>query len=162
MRTFDPQAAAWLSLGFMAGMVAWHAVGFWGFVSHAVLNGEPRSSSILIAAKRLPPTTPAAPLITGSLPSFKPQPNACLNLILDRETGSTLTNTCRIDDQPLRDAGRRQRGDRMPVPLARIDNTEVWTSATTAVVPEAGPTPSIEPVSQISASDFDLSLTDAP
>ena len=72
LKSFDTSSAVWLSMGFISGMIAWHSVGFWGFVTEAVLQPGDRDYKIAVAT-----TTPAleqplagsarVPLTTGAL-----------------------------------------------------------------------------------------------
>ncbi len=61
-------AAAWAAAGFVAGAAVWHFVGFWSFVSYAVLGGDHRVEAAV--------------------------PRACATLALDRVTGSTKLLGC--------------------------------------------------------------------
>jgi hypothetical protein len=151
--SFDSQAALWLSLGFVAGMVAWHAVGFWGFVSNTVLNRETQRGSV---AWQPPPRTDvkaANPITTGSLASYTPAPGACSMLTLDRATGATVAARCNDSDQPMRDAGRHHRGDRLSSTAGRLQDSTVWAATTEPSDPS--------PSTGTTASDFDLTLSAA-
>jgi hypothetical protein len=163
LRSFDPQAAVWLSLGFMAGMVAWHAVGFWGFVSDTVLHGPDRGSQVSSQISAAPPASIKTTTVksmtvdhitTGSLQTFSPRAGACMALTRDVTTGETLALTCAGDTQPMRDAGRRRRGDRLATAGSRMQDQTAWRAAT-ALDEIASQDPPAE-------SDFDLTLSPAP
>ena len=147
---FDARAAAWLALGFMTGMVAWHAVGFWGFVSETVLYGGGRSAPTAWEASGQHGWTAPARVTTGSLAAFTPAPGACLALILDRETATMSATYCASDSQPMRDAGRRRRGDRLTGMQARLEDRNSWTASTVQA--------DLRAPEQISESEFDLTL----
>lgn len=140
VRGFDPTAAVWLSMGFIAGMAAWHAVGFWGFVSATVLKDPDRSPAVAVQSAPLQPRVHFNSVITtgstmpASTATFSPQPSACLALVVDRTSGATNAVACRADQQPLRDAGRRKRTDRMPGIEARLQNAGSWATDTRAEV----------------------------
>lgn len=73
-------AAAWAGAGFVVGATVWHFVGFWSFVTLAVLGGPEWEQS----------TRSARPVATI----------ACATLALDRKTGLTrLLDGC--DDLAL-------------------------------------------------------------
>ena len=131
LATFDHRAALWGSLGFMAGMVVWHFVGFWWFVAGIVLNSGPgaetsreiaRETAREIAHIAAAPTARAemkdtssastAALTTGSIATFHPAAEYCVALAIDRAAGQTVHAPCTADTGPMRDAGRRRRGDR--------------------------------------------------
>ena len=177
MRGFDPKAAIWLTMGFMTGMVSWHAVGFWGFVSATVLNGPGKTSIAandsaparpLVNFKSIVTTssgTPASDITTGSLATFSPQPALCVALVADRATGVTSATPCGADNQAMRDAGRRRRSDRMAGVEVRLQNAGSWATDTQAETPDASAATAetkAETKAQtntLSATDFDLTLT---
>ncbi|NOT70220.1 MAG: hypothetical protein HOP09_02740 [Hyphomicrobium sp.] len=179
-RSFDVHAAGWLSMGFVAGMVSWHAVGFWGFVSQSVLNGPGRSPAQIAAQPTtvtektlLQPAqvssslanasqTGTSQITTGSLPTFVPLPGACMALTVDRTTGATVARTCDVGEQPMRDAGRRRKGDRMPGAEARLQEPTVWASATTATPVENALTAQDLQAAPPAEQDFDLRLRVEP
>lgn len=181
VRSFDPKAAIWLSMGFASGMVAWHAVGFWGFVSASVFNGpgtatviaETPSARPLVNFKSIITTssTASAPMTTGtmntapmntglmttgSLATFSAQPKLCVALAIDRATGATAAKPCGADDQPMRDAGRRRRADRMAGIEARLQNAGSWATDTQTEAPSASAASA--QTNAVSDGDFDLTL----
>ncbi len=147
LATFDHRAALWGSLGFIAGMVVWHFVGFWWFVAGVVLNSGPgpeisRETSREIAREIARETSretthiaaaptaraeadqasraPTATMTTGSIATFHAAAEYCVALVIDRAAGQTVPAPCTADTGPMRDAGRRRRGDRAP-PAAAAD-----------------------------------------
>jgi len=111
------QAVAWLALGFVAGAIFWHLVGFWSLVSLAVLgSGDKRAPVAAQAAADL-----RAPVLeTGSLATaMKPR---CVVLVLDRLGGETRQAPCPITTFHHRNAGVGIRRDRQPARTGR-DNS---------------------------------------
>ncbi len=85
-------AAGWAAAGFVAGAVVWHFVGFWSFVSYAVLGGDHRVEA---AARQA-------------------APRACATLALDRATGRTKLLGCEdvaYSPPPAVRSGPADRGD---------------------------------------------------
>ncbi len=98
---------AWGFAGFLIGAIFWHVIGFWGFLSEAVLEApEPQVS---VVAREVKPAVP---------------PN-CTTLALNRATGETTSVPC-ADQTPLLEEARMGRhdlalagkrlGDAAPVP----------------------------------------------
>src|SRR6476620_2361275 len=87
-------AALWTTVGFVAGAVFWHAVGFWTFMSQIVFDGE-NTAPQAIAAQ--------APVIddaieTGSLPTIlRVDPARCISLELNRRSNETAARPCPPD-----------------------------------------------------------------
>jgi hypothetical protein len=108
-------------MGFVAGAVFWHFVGFWGFVSQVVLKGpvgphglETGSISRPDAPARAAQASPNTPWLTQrGGPDIR-----CTQLVLDRRRGETRLATCpqRAERLPLVDSGGR--GDALPVAAA--------------------------------------------
>jgi hypothetical protein len=163
LASFDHRAALWGSLGFMAGMVVWHFVGFWWFVAGVVLNSGPapeaaRETARMAAApatqtetQQTPPAS-TAPLTTGSIGTFNTAGNAagrlCVALVIDRTSGQTVSAPCAAETSPLRDAGRRRRGDRAP--------------AATAVLPLLQGPDANAASTALAETDFNLEITAQP
>ena len=155
--SFDPKAALWLSMGFVAGMISWHAVGFWGFVSQAVLNGG--DHSVEIASTPAPPAarvspTATSPIVTGSLAPFAAPTGACMALAMNRSNGATSATKCSGDAEPFRDAGRGRRTDRLLSVDDRLQDKTAWTAAT--AVDQMAPGERLPPPAP---SDFDLTIS---
>jgi hypothetical protein len=151
LASFDTRAAVWLSSGFVAGMVAWHAVGFWGFVSDTVLKRTDRTTSIAWAAPSKIETTATSSITTGSLASYTPEPGTCLALTLNRDNATTTASPCSGSGAPMRDAGRHRRGDRLATAGSRLQDPNAWTAATAL---NEGPQRD-----RSSDADFDLTLS---
>ena len=155
LRAFDHKAAVWLSAGFISGMIAWHAIGFWSFVSATVLHRTSQGTAI---AARLPEQIQGGDtsIVTGSLATFEPRPGTCMALAMDRANGTTSAAPCETHSPSLRDAGRRRRADRLTSIENRLEDKTSWTAATELT--PAMPAP--EPPSQDhpTAADFDLTL----
>ena len=140
-------------IGFLGGMLAWHALGFGARFSSFVANAPavstgPAAALSPAAAPRVETAraAPAAPsLQPASLPSaqsiFNLDPRACMALALDRSSGATRTERCPDEPVPMRDAGRQRRGDL--VARARIPESETWSTATAVdATPASAPTAS--------------------
>jgi hypothetical protein len=155
LRDFDHRAAVWLSLGFVSGMIAWHAVGFWGFVSEAVLHRSAQDAAIAAKAADHHLSGDTS-IVTGSLATFNPRPGTCMALVIDRATGTTSAAPCNDDSQSLRDAGRRRRADRLTSIESRLEDKSAWAAATEAA--PASPAPEPPSPDHPTAADFDLSL----
>jgi hypothetical protein len=156
--SFDHKAALWVSTGFVAGMVSWHTIGFWGFVSEAVLYRGDRNVEVVMAER--PPAiatkvVASVPITTGSITKADESPGACMALIFDRTTGTTAATACG-NSPPFRDAGRGKRSDRLATAEARLQDKTAW-SATTAVDP-ATQRIVVQPPAE---TDFNLTITPA-
>jgi hypothetical protein len=99
-------AAIWGGLGFVTGAVFWHAVGFWTFVSDAVLSGVPKPGIELNAGQSLAqqgPLSDIAPDPRRALPTiFMVDPTNCTALELDRRSNSTAQRPCPENGLALR------------------------------------------------------------
>jgi hypothetical protein len=106
-RRFDARPTAWLSLGFAAGVIAWHAVGFWSFVTTTVLHEQ----SLAVASYGSSPIfgTPSSESLASGR-TFVPD---CIALASDRTTKVTTAGPCIKETKPLRDAGRNSRTDQL-------------------------------------------------
>lgn len=101
-------ALAWAGLGFLAGVLFWHTVGFWQFLSDAVLkegraavaHHEPPASTVASQRPRVAVTSPA------------PQPRSpCVALQLDRRSGTTASLPCHGRQWHFRHTGPTPRQD---------------------------------------------------
>jgi hypothetical protein len=156
--SFDHKAALWVSTGFVAGMVSWHAIGFWGFVSETVLYRGERSVEVVSAERPRPIATKvvaSVPITTGSIATADERPSACMELIFNRSDGTTAASACGTSP-PFRDAGRGKRSDRLATAEARLQDKTAW-SATTAVDP-ATQRIVVQPPTE---TDFNLTITPA-
>ena len=102
-------AALWATIGFVAGAVFWHAVGFWTFVSEVMFDGtEPAAAEEMALAP--PPGT--SDIVTGSLPTIlHVDPARCTSLQLDRSSNLTSQRPCPADGIALRLEQGSERGD---------------------------------------------------
>ena len=147
----------WGGLGFAAGIVASHVIGFWSFVSHIVVHGHDndRGRRPVTAAVSTPAlrsdvaqkvvVIPPAAARTGA----EAAPGRCIALSIDRAQGETHLVSCEEHETALRDAGFRRRGD-LVAARPRLQDPAAW-SNTTAVQSD------IE-TGTLQASDVDLSL----
>jgi hypothetical protein len=105
--------AAWCAVGFLAGAIFWHLVGFWGFVSDAVFRGGVSNTSEIAAAE--PGTTQKT---TRRLVVSTKQAS-CAMLALDRITGETTAGPCPADIWHHRYVGVGKTQDREPPATAK-------------------------------------------
>lgn len=84
-------ALLWGALGFFAGAIFWHAVGFWTFVSEVVLN---RGDGAVFA--RAAAAQPELPVI------YLVDPASCTALELDRTANRTAVRPCPREGLALR------------------------------------------------------------
>lgn len=90
-------ALLWGALGFFAGAVFWHAVGFWTFVSEVVLNREDSAKFARQAAAGPDALAqPELPVI------YLIDPANCTALELDRTANRTAVRPCPREGLPLR------------------------------------------------------------
>jgi hypothetical protein len=157
----------WGGLGFVAGILAWHLLGFWTFVAKVVNDPPTASERVAIARperrlQELPALQNAGPpkanaqLTTGSLqPStavlFSLDPKNCQSLVLDRQTGQTRLEPCPENTRTMRDAGRQRRGD-LAANRARNLDSAAWAQGTAIGV-------STENGGTLLPGDFDLAIT---
>ncbi|WP_333794235.1 hypothetical protein [Hyphomicrobium sp.] len=92
----------WSVLGFVAGAVFWHFIGFWSFVSDVVLVGDAPPAAMRAAE-------PIAIALADT-----PSAQACTRLALDRRTGETSAHACDADSPLLPADAFEGRQDRMP------------------------------------------------
>jgi hypothetical protein len=76
-------------LGFAAGAIFWHLVGFWQFIGEVVLD-RPDELRAELAAMGTLPRAAAPPIVTGSIADGN-----CVRLTLDRTIGAVATEPCR-------------------------------------------------------------------
>jgi len=82
-------ALLWGGFGFVAGVIFWHAVGFWSFVSEVVLDREGPAIFARVAATR-----PEAPLQPELPIIYLVDPASCTALELDRSANRTAVRPC--------------------------------------------------------------------
>lgn len=103
----------WSVIGFVLGAMFWHFVGFWGFVSEAVLAGGPIAAIEQRAAEpaRRKSQADALPQWVQVAEASAP---ACTLLALDRQTGLTSARPCDADHTALPADVSLGREDRLP------------------------------------------------
>ncbi len=147
----------WGGLGFMAGMLAWHVIGFWTFMSDVVLNANdtrtvtrggpvaarapsqktPKAAVKETAATGVASTAPVtAHKLAASLSGTAgtgPPPSAetvCMTLALNRAAGTTAPAACAEEAVAgLRDSGFNRRADRLAL-RPRLQDPVAWTGGT--------------------------------
>lgn len=132
-------AIGWCALGFVSGIVCWHFVGFWGFVSDVVFRASPNhrnatSTQQLVATgdRRKLQTT-----VYGGIPTTdQSNAGACTLLQLDRNSGRTTALTCNEGAQPIE--GSTGRYSQPPTPLP---STTPPLARAISPAPPAGPIP---------------------
>lgn len=119
---------AWGGTGFLLGVIVWHFIGFWSFVSTVVYRGPGPGTAVagMPASASRPAVTAAAAKrgenVLGSAPA---QPSAaasasdCSVLALDRASGTTTLAGCADDMPPLQVVLSSPRGDRRTTIEAR-------------------------------------------
>ncbi len=161
----------WGGLGFMAGMLAWHVVGFWTFMSDVVLNASdtraitrggpvaaraPSQKTPKVAVKEPAATDVAstapveAPKLAASLSGTAatgPAPSAetvCMTLALNRAAGTTAPAACAEEAVTgLRDSGFNRRADRLAL-RPRLQDPVAWTGGTAVDTTLVEPAPAAE------------------
>lgn len=146
----------WGGLGFMAGMLAWHVIGFWTFLSDVVLNANDTRAtrSVPVAARAQPQKTPKvaakvpaatdaasttlvaaqklAARLSGTSETGHPPPaeTVCMTLALNRVAGTTAPAACAEEAVAgLRDSGFNRRADRLAL-RPRLQDPVAWTGGT--------------------------------
>lgn len=102
----------WSVIGFAAGAIFWHFVGFWGFVSEVVFAGGPpveraaviRGVTSAAPAKRVQVVAAAIGAAVGT---------PCTAVSRDRQTGLTSARPCDRDNPPLPEDSYQGRQDRI-------------------------------------------------
>lgn len=159
--TFDERAAIYGSLGFISGVIVWHMVGFWSFVSDVVLHTPGVEQDHPAFSAVAAPTASAPDLTTGSIGQARAADkrlsaitqSPCIALVLDRANGATRQAGCRNDGHEHKDAGHQKRAD-MATATPRLQNSTDWATGT-ELKPDA------EKVS-FDTQDFSLEIKPAP
>ena len=116
-------AAVWAAVGFIAGAVFWHAVGFWSFVSDVVLKGASTVEAKLALAAS--PRAPTSDREKADLPTVYLVDSAnCTALALDRLSNRTLVHPCPTSGLALRlepEGGREDMADLSPPNVQSAD-----------------------------------------
>lgn len=160
----------WGGAGFLAGVLAWHMVGFWVFVSDVVLNANDTRARTLEALLPSLSSPAASQKVMSRIPesSVIPAPQAlksattgtqfaCVSLALDRAAGITNAQVCKGSNSDLRDAGFNRRTDRLAL-RPRLQDPVAWTDTTAIQVSDAAPSISAEEEGLPPLSDADLKL----
>ena len=85
-------ALLWGGLGFIAGAVFWHLVGFWSFVTEVVLDRTAAQATVVAPPSRLN-AIPTVVLVEA---------DRCTTLALDRRRNRTIAAPCTNDGMALR------------------------------------------------------------
>jgi hypothetical protein len=140
----------WGGLGFLAGMLAWHVIGFWSFVSDVAFNDDARTAAGSSGrAQRSATVVRHNPSTRGDNPSNR----NCVALAIDRTSGDAKPGACPVHEEPLADAGRIRRED-LAFSKPRLQDPQIWVNAT-AVEPEVA-------ADAIDESAFDLTIRPGP
>ena len=103
----------WSVLGFIAGAVFWHFVGFWGFVSSIVFADDPGMRAHVLLAQSAPAIVASQPDLTGAISVAH-----CTAVSRDRQTGVTSARSCDGDYPTLRQDAYQGRQDRIDVDVS--------------------------------------------
>ncbi len=146
----------WCGLGFAAGIVASHLIGFWSFVSNVVVNGRDghaTRTAVSTVATTAPRSDIAQKVVINPPEAERAGVTAaaarCIALSIDRALGQTHRAGCEAQETALRDAGFRRRGD-LVAARPRLQDPAAW-SNTTAVQPDLE-------TGTLQASDVELKL----
>lgn len=162
-RRRDFTGLIWGCTGFAAGILAWHVVGFWSFVSNVVLNANgPRSDALesLIPHLAASPSTKAPePVAMANNAATQPRarrvaftaPFACVALSMDRQAGDTSLVKCDNSTGVMRDAGFNRRSDKLAL-QPRLQDPVAWGGMTALqVAPEPAAVTAVQPAEPASA-----------
>lgn len=143
----------WGGSGFVAGMLAWHVIGFWSFVSNVVLHADdPRAQTLEAFLPQLSASETAqkAQSPVSSVGRQMAQPVAkqaaseaslaCVALSSDRGARGTSLSGCKGGASHLRDAGFNKRTDRL-VLKPRLQDPVAWSGSTAVEITDAAPEP---------------------
>lgn len=104
----------WSVIGFVAGAVFWHFVGFWGFVSDVMLAKEP-FTFLPAGAQATHAPSPEVRSRWLQVADADTARSPCTMLSLDRRTGVTSAWPCAGDHAPLPMDSFQGREDRVAV-----------------------------------------------
>jgi hypothetical protein len=117
-----PAHLKWAGLGFAAGAVFWHFVGFWSFMSHIMFSSPETARRTASPAPAIASSAPqgASPLETGSLrrlekltaPKIEP---SCTAVTRDKQTGQMHQSECRKLTRALRQNETARRQDKQTI-----------------------------------------------
>lgn len=143
----------WGGLGFVAGMFAWHVIGFWSFVTHVAFNDDARVATTASGSQQnvVPPQKFKTSANGNDLEHINP--GNCVALAIDRTGGEAKPGACPADGRPLTDAGRTRRSD-LTFARPRLQDPQIWAGVTAVESEVAADT--------IDESDFDLTIRPGP
>jgi len=119
----------WSSLGFIAGMLVWHLVGFWSFVTDVVDSRvEPKQPLAAVAALPAKKLAGQLPQTTSGRETAGADPLRCVSLTIDRALGDTRKAAC-TEASALRDAGFAAKADRVSA-TPRLQDPGQWSNST--------------------------------
>ena len=158
---FDATAAFYAALGFLAGALAWHAIGFWAFVGDVVLHRDANGKSATWVIARQADALRPSPITTGALQASAPKAiEPCVALTIDRSSGATAPSACRGDSAVLRDGGFTRTGDRLGGVVAAPDHdANAWAPSTGLASPNVAGS---EDVGTLSPADVNLEISATP
>jgi hypothetical protein len=122
-----PAQSGWIALGFVAGMLFWHVVGFWTFMSRVVFDGPETAAVTIQQAKPV-----YAHLETGALQRIGKLASrggieaACTVVVRDLPNGTTRQAPCPILSKPLKQRTQQARGDLAPRQIAKVVAPSDW------------------------------------
>jgi hypothetical protein len=125
------------AVGFAAGCVFWHYVGFWTVVQHVFYSGGSAERSVQSQSHPQSQTVPAvaqasAPANIGLL-SVTLSADTCASLIMDRSNGSMSIQPCVTEVMPLNSLRAARKDDR------RVTVAEAKAAAIAAAVVVTSP-----------------------
>ncbi len=135
--------AAWGGGGFLLGVIVWHFIGFWSFISTVVFRG-PDNAGVAITQAAQPATRSSTLVgkrqqtVLGTAPAQAPPATPstdCTALVLDRTAGTTSLSSCEAAAEPMRVVMTSQRGDRHNLASSRDDGWSVVVDAEADVTP---------------------------
>ncbi|MFN0217921.1 MAG: hypothetical protein ACKVP4_03790 [Hyphomicrobium sp.] len=156
---FDKNAVACGVVGFFAGALAWHLVGFWSFVSAIAFNGDVGSAPpVALARNSASQEVKTSDIVTGSITSSQiPTSADCVALAIDRHKRNFEKTACPQTSLPFRHNDQSEKGDRL------TDATDVGHGDPPPEVPAASETDAGAPVNAPAVEgDFDLQLRPGP
>jgi len=101
----------WSVLGFVAGAIFWHFVGFWGFISSVVYADNQAIGRDVVLAQR----APAVVVVSQRALTDATNASYCTAVSRDRKTGVTSARPCDGDHPTLPPDAYQGRQDRIDV-----------------------------------------------
>ena len=143
----------WGGLGFLAGMCAWHMIGFWSFVANVAFNDDRRVAATANDDSKIAASLRKSKLIANGNSRDTIHAGNCIALEIDRTSGDAKPGACPVDEKPLADAGRTRRDD-LAFSRPRMQDPQIWSNVT-AVESEVA----AETIDELS---FDLTIRPSP